>query len=243
MSGIYDEDDGDLPNVDFITETNDRKGIVQSDVSFDKKARIDFDSLIKDITSFYASSESHTAKKVVPLQLDDLDEFNCNDSDEEPQSVVESIVRVSPIKINKREIDIEDLKKYLHTNIHTILNKPYSKDLFMSSKDAPNYLEVYETEAEIIKIILRKLEPNLNILNNLYIDRILLLSVETIKQYLRFKFDHIDFERPETSPCRADIRAKVHANIKVNAERMNDRYSKKKRLFVQFLTSYHRQIC
>ena len=57
--------------------------------------------------------------------------------------------------------------------------------------------------------------------------------METIKPYLRFKFDHIDFERPETSPRRADIRAKVHANIKVNAERMKDRYSKKKRLFVQ----------
>ena len=117
-------------------------------------------------------------------------------------------------------------------HFHTILNKPYSKDLFMSS-NAPDYLEVYETKAEIIKIILRKFEPNLNILNNLYVDRILWLSVETIKQYLRFKFDHIDFERPEASPCIADIRAKVHENIKVNAERMNDRYSKKKRLFVQ----------
>ena len=52
----------------------------------------------------------------------------------------------------------------------------------MSSKDVPDYLEVYETEAEIIQIILRKFEPNLNILNNLYIDRILWLSVETIKQ-------------------------------------------------------------
>ena len=46
---------------------NDRKRIAESDVSFDKKARIDFDSLIKDIKSFSASSESHTAKKVVPL--------------------------------------------------------------------------------------------------------------------------------------------------------------------------------
>ena len=58
MSGIYDEDDGDLSNVDFITEKNDRKRIAESDVSFDKKARIDFDSLVKDIKSFSASSES-----------------------------------------------------------------------------------------------------------------------------------------------------------------------------------------
>ena len=176
--------------------------MAESDVSFDKKARIDFDSLIKDIKSFSASSESLSANKVVPLRLDDLDDFNCNDSDEEPQSVVESVVRVSPIKIKKREIDSGDLKKYLHTNIHTILNKPYSKDLFMLSKDAPDYLEGYETEAEIIKIILRKFEPNLKILNNLYIDRILWLSVETIKQYLRFKFDHIYLERPETGKLR-----------------------------------------
>ena len=80
----------------------------------------------------------------------------------------------------------------------------------MSSKDASDYLEVYETETETIQIILRKFEPNLYILDNLQVDRILWLSVETIKQYLRFKFDHIDFERPETSPRRADIRAKVH---------------------------------
>ena len=110
VSGIYDED-GDLPSVHFITERNGRKRMAESDVSFEKKARIDFHSLIEDIKSFSASSESLTVKKVVPVQLDD---FNCNDSDEEPQSEVESVVRVSPIKIKKREIDVEDLKKYLH---------------------------------------------------------------------------------------------------------------------------------
>ena len=140
---------------------------------------------------------------------------------------------VSP-PLRKQKVDTDELIKYLEANVYSILTLPYSKDSMKASlDDAMDYLELYDNEVNAIKPILVQFEPTLKICNNLYTDRLFWLSVKSIKHFLKFKYDHINPDRPETSPRHRIIRENVHKNIKINAERMKRNFCKKKRVFVK----------
>ena len=49
----------------------------------------------------------------------------------------------------------------METNIHAILSMKYSEELFKSSSDACDYIEVYDEETTRIQDILKKLSPRL----------------------------------------------------------------------------------
>ena len=103
--------------------------------------------------------------------------------------------------------------------MYEILNLPIHIKYLKHQKILQSILK-YST-----KIILQKCDPSLTVLSNMCVD------IKTIKRNLKFKLD--GSKRLEASPRRGDIRAIVHQNIKLSAERMKGRYPKKNRLFVK----------
>ena len=219
----------DLPAAKFLSSAGIKRKHSDIDFTMSPPQSITFEDLIKDLS---ADPSEVISSKVLETALPLTDLLTDSDADSvaEPEK---RIVYVSPVRIKRQNVTLNDVEEYTETNIYELLNLPYSEKLFMSSKDASDYLEVYCREAERIQLVLKKYEPSLTKLNNLCVDRLLWLTSETIKRFLKYKFDHLETQRPELSPRRRDIRKNVHENIKINAERMKMRYGKKKRLFVK----------
>ena len=228
-------DNVDLPVIDFIS-TSVKSGMKRKadEHLSPAKKRDRFNTLLEDIKAFSEDFKAISPDCIPQLNVhqEAREWLEPDIESDEPDSEPLLKVLVTPVKIIQEDIDIEDLERYLQNNVYEILNLPNSKDMSMASNEVSDYLEVYQNEADNIMTALRKFEPALKKINNLYVDRLLWLTAETIKRYLKFKSDHL--ERLETSPRRAVIRAEVHENIKINAERMKRRYAKKKKLFVKF---------
>ena len=149
---------------------------------------------------------------------------------------------MSPVKIKKQNIVINDLQKFTKANIYHILSLPFEKNTFMQSKECCDYLEVYEEECHLVQSILKQYEPVSNICNVIYTDKLLWLSadkllwlsVQTILMFIKEKKEDVVVE---TSPRRKAICMETRNNIHINAERMKDSHNNKKRLFVKIFQS------
>ena len=106
----------------------------------------------------------------------------------------------------------------------------YHKDSYMTS-DSPYYLDVYEVESDQVKKVLQEHENTLTVLNCEFVDRLLYLTGEKLKQFIGYK-KKLPVEVMETSPRRKKIRSDVRQNIGISADKMKNRYAKRKRVIV-----------
>ena len=223
--------DLELPAVNFIVHKKNLKRPCDKEDSEDVKKK-KFADLIKDISRARDIKATEAIIEHVDINetcdlVDKLieDEVLDEDSDEDRQP----LQKESPV-IEKIDIDMAELVRYTSDNIYEILSLNYHKDSFRTS-DSPYYLDVYEEESDKVKKVLQEHESSLEILNNEFVDRLLYLTGETLKQFIAHKkVSAVDVM--ETSPRRAKIRCDVRRNIVISADKMKSRYAKRKKVLV-----------
>ena len=142
----------DLPAAKFLSSAGIKRKHSDIDFTMSPPQSIKFEDLIKDLSADHSEVIS---SKVLETALPLTDPLTDSDADSvaEPEK---RIVYVSPVRIKRQNVTLNDIEEYAETNIYELLNQPFSEKLLMSSKDASDYLEVYCREAERIQLVLKK---------------------------------------------------------------------------------------
>ena len=182
--------------------------------------------------------KEHTNEEAKPLSpLPPLQEIDRNvASSSESESEIEREVLKPQKTLIKKSIDVSKLLKYLDSNVYDILSLPFSfkEKQLINDKLALEYLEVYQEETKAVQKELCKHDNALSSFNIEFTDRLLWLSAKTVEGYLNQEsIESIPRKSAETSPTRKVIHDVVRNNLSIQAKRMKERYSKRKRLVVK----------
>ena len=170
----------------------------------------------------------------VPLDFEDVcREADGSSEDEEPIIIVTN----KPLKKREQyEVDMNDLQQFLRKYQDQLLITGENEDLSLDT--CFNDQQTYPEEMDIISSFLRKNNPGLNKYNNKIAETVARLTNQIFHQYIQFVENTKQSEIKETSPKRRKIRDEVRENILSNAEKMKDRYRKRKRIKVESFKLY-----
>ena len=227
QADLITSDTEDLPAVNFT--------INRSPCSVKRKANSSLSGIEKIQRLLEEKCGEEAVTPLPPIKSIDVN-FSSSESEPDEEVEVEHVIIHPKETLVRKEINMVELLKFLDNNIYDILSLPFSfkDEQFRNDTLAQEYLDVYEQETEAVMAELKKHDPTLKILNVKHTDRLLWLSAKTVEKYLADdKKNTAPRKTMETSPNRKRIREEVRKNLGISAQRMRDRYSKRKRMVVR----------